>query len=51
VAPADLPRFGAVAVDGYAVASADLEAGCARLRIVDRAAAGDLVDFVPMPRR
>jgi molybdopterin molybdotransferase len=40
VAPADLPRFDAAAVDGYAVIGADLEAGPAQLRVVDRAAAG-----------
>jgi len=40
VAPADLPRFDAAAVDGYAVTNADLESGTARLRVVDRAAAG-----------
>ncbi len=40
VAPADLPRFDASAVDGYAVTSADLAAGPARLRVIDRAAAG-----------
>jgi molybdopterin molybdotransferase len=40
VAPADLPRFDAAAVDGYAVIGADLEAGPAELRIVGRSAAG-----------
>src|SRR5262245_5040641 len=40
VAPADLPRFDAAAVDGYAVTNADLESGTTRLKVVDRSAAG-----------
>jgi molybdopterin molybdotransferase len=40
VAPADLPRFDAAAVDGYALLAADVAAGPARLCVVDRSAAG-----------
>jgi molybdopterin molybdotransferase len=40
VAPADLPRFDAAAVDGYAIADSDLENGPVRLRVVGRSAAG-----------
>jgi len=46
-AGADLPRFDASAVDGYAVRAADLAKGkIARLAVVGRSAAGH-----PMPRR
>jgi molybdopterin molybdotransferase len=41
VADADLPRFDAAAMDGYAMRAADLAQGTeTRLRIVDRSAAG-----------
>lgn len=41
VAPVDLPRFDAAAMDGYAIRSADLDSeGRASLRIVDEIAAG-----------
>jgi molybdopterin molybdotransferase len=46
VAPIDLPRFDAAAVDGYAVIGADLATGPARLRVIGRAAAGH-----PSPQR
>ena len=40
VAPSDLPRFDAAAMDGYAVRSADLDPGASSLRIVTEIAAG-----------
>jgi molybdopterin molybdotransferase len=40
VAPADLPRFDAAAMDGYAIRAGDLESGSASLTVVGRSAAG-----------
>lgn len=40
LAPADLPRFDAAAVDGYAVIGSDLGEDPVRLQVVDRSAAG-----------
>ncbi len=48
VAPTDLPRFDAAAMDGYALRVADLAEGSeSRLRVVDRSAAGHPASALP----